>query len=99
MSALPPAPIISPTEANTITTGQMMFTAASAVLPMKFDTKMPSTTVYSDVNIIIAMVGSVNRRRSPMLKCRSISLSIYRPYLSSRSGGGSELPELGAQRL
>ena len=38
-------------------TGNTQFTAASAVLPAKFETNNPSTTQYTDVNIIISIVG------------------------------------------
>ena len=35
-------------------------TAAKGVLPAKFETKNPSTTLYIDVKIIMAMEGAVN---------------------------------------
>ena len=58
--ALPPVPIINPTEPSIITTGIIRLTAANASLPTKLDTNTPSTTPYIDVNIIIIIVGNVN---------------------------------------
>ena len=43
-SALPPVPIIKPTDPNIMSTGIMRLTAANESLPTQFDTKIPSTT-------------------------------------------------------
>lgn len=44
-SALPPVPIMNPTVPSPISTGMMRLTAANGVLPVKFDTNRPSTTL------------------------------------------------------
>ena len=59
--ALPPVPTIKPVEPSIIITGIIRFTAANASLPTQFDTNTPSTMPYIDVNIIMAIVGSVKR--------------------------------------
>lgn len=58
--ALPPVPIMKPIEPNIINAGIIKFTAANPSEPTQFDTNIPSTTPYIDVNIIIIIVGIVN---------------------------------------
>ena len=41
-TALPPVPIIVPAAARIMMNGMMMFTAAKAVVPAKFETNKPS---------------------------------------------------------
>lgn len=47
----------------------MRLIAASAVLPTKFDTNNPSTTLYIDVNIIIIIDGYTNFKSFLNVKC------------------------------
>ena len=63
--AAPPVPSMNPMEPSAMASGNTRFTAASASLPAKFDTNRPSTTLYMDVNIIMAMEGSAKRTRRP----------------------------------
>lgn len=58
--AVPPVPNINPTVPKIIKNGMARFTALKGISPAKLDTKKPSTTLYRDVNIIIAMDGKVN---------------------------------------
>ena len=60
-SAEPPVPSMNPTAPSTISRGIIRLMAANGVLPTKLDTKMPSTTLYIDVKIIITTLGHVNR--------------------------------------
>ena len=46
---------------------------------------MPSTTLYSDVKIIIAMVGSVNLMSAPMVKWRFMSCITHSPSVRSET--------------
>ena len=57
-SAEPPVPTISPSAPISITAGQMMFSAAKADVPTKFETNRPSTTLYMLPTSIIRMLGT-----------------------------------------
>ena len=52
---------MKPTAEISIATGNMMLTALSAASPTRLDTRRPSTTLYSEVKIIMTMLGSVKR--------------------------------------
>jgi len=67
-TALPPVPSMKPTAEISIATGNMMLTALRPMSPTMLDTKSPSATLYSEVRIIMAMLGSVKRSRRPKEK-------------------------------
>ena len=60
ITALPPVPSIMAMPIMTLITGNTMFTADSASVPIIFDINTPSTIWYTDMNTIIIMVGIVN---------------------------------------
>ena len=61
--ALPPVPSMVATAMATLMTGKTILMEDSALLPTKRETKIPSTIVYSDINIIIMIDGAANFNR------------------------------------
>ena len=59
--ALPPAPSIKPAAPIIMATGNMIFTADRAFSPIRLETNSPSTTLYTEVKIIMTMEGRVKR--------------------------------------
>ena len=79
-NALPPVPIINPIVPNIISAGIIRLTAAKLSEPTTFDTNIPSTTPYIDVNIIIIIVGIVNFISFSYVKCSDSSIFIFSSY-------------------
>ena len=63
--ALPPVPSMKPKAPMIMVMGKAMFTADRARSPTRLDTNSPSTTLYSEVKIIMMMDGSVYRSSRP----------------------------------
>ena len=68
ISAPPPVPNRNPAPPSSMRSGMMKLTAANAVFPVKFETKNPSTTPYTDVNTSITTDGNVKRRSRAIVK-------------------------------
>ena len=58
----------------TLITGYTIFSDDRALLPRNRETNMPSTMVYIDSSIIIAMFGSANRSSDAALNLRASAL-------------------------
>src|SRR5699024_5532159 len=59
----PPIPIKSAMEIITEKTGTAIFTLASAIEPTPFPTKIPSMTIFTDINIMPSNVSEYCHRR------------------------------------
>ena len=69
MSAVAPVPTIKPNVPSIIKKGITRFTAANATLPAKLETKIPSTTPYTELKTIMIIDGMANRISLPYVKC------------------------------
>ena len=72
--ALPPVPSIMPVAICRQLSGYDILIAESAVVPANREINMPSTMVYIDSSIIIAMFGSANRSSDAALNLRASAL-------------------------
>ena len=75
--ALPPVPIIKPIVPIIIIAGIIKFIDANALFPTTFETNIPSTTPYIDVNTIIIIVGNVNFINFLYVKCSDKLISTF----------------------
>ena len=69
MTALPPVENMVPMAMASVMTGKTMLRDDRALLPANREIKIPSTMVYSDMNVIMMMDGAANFNKDHGVKC------------------------------
>ena len=69
MTALPPVENMVPMAMASVMMGKTMLRDDRALLPTNREIKIPSTMVYSDMNVIMMMDGAANFNKDHGVKC------------------------------
>ena len=80
-TALPPEPSIKPAADRIMDTGKMIFTADRAFCPTRLETNRPSTTLYTEVKIIMIIEGRVKRSSLLYVKWSESLICIFKLFL------------------